>query len=128
MHGYFSIILKESFRLIPIVGVGMKFFSFLFLSRQWEKDRPRLKHHISSLKRKHSGHKLDPMWLLIFPEGTNLSDNTRAISQKWAIKSGIQDLNHSLLPRTRGLQYCLEELDDTIEWVYDCTLAYDGIL
>lgn len=70
---------------------------------------------------------LDPMWLLIFPEGTNLSRNTRKASVAWAKKSGRQDFKHLLLPRTRGLQYCLEELGSTVEWVYDCTLAYSGV-
>ena len=46
---------------------------------------------------------------------------------KWAEKQGLQDFEHLLIPRTTGLQYCLQELKETVEWVYDCTLAYEGI-
>jgi 1-acyl-sn-glycerol-3-phosphate acyltransferase len=100
------------------------FFSWVFLSRRWEADRPRFEHRM--------GHLSNPslqqaMWLLIFPEGTNLSGNTRGMSEKWASKMNIHDLKHVLLPRTRGLQFCLEALNPTVKWVYDCTIAYEGI-
>ena len=65
--------------------------------------------------------------LLLFPEGTNMSRNARATSQKWSKKSGIPDLKHVLLPRSRGLQCCLKGLSGSAEWLYDCTVAYDGI-
>jgi hypothetical protein len=70
---------------------------------------------------------LDPMWLLIFPEGTNLSKNGRAASKRWADKTGLQDLQHLLLPRSTGLQFCLQEMRSTVEWVYDCTVIYEGV-
>jgi lysocardiolipin and lysophospholipid acyltransferase len=70
---------------------------------------------------------LDPMWLLIFPEGTNLSFNGRRKSKAWSDKSGIPDMRHQLLPRKTGLLFCLDELADTVEWIYDCTVAYEGI-
>ena len=91
-----------------------------------------MKHRLNKLKSKHNGplsgtSELDPMWLLIFPEGTNVSANGRASSKKWADKIGVEDLKHALLPRSRGLYFCLEELKATIDWVYDCTISYDGI-
>jgi len=67
------------------------------------------------------------MWMLIFPEGTNISQNGREKSRAWAEKSGKVDLKHALLPRSTGLHFCLEELQDTVDWVYDCTLAYEGV-
>lgn len=69
----------------------------------------------------------DPMWLLIFPEGTNLSAETRATSRAWAAKSGVADLRHQLLPRSTGLHVCLQELKKTTDWLYDCTIAYEGV-
>lgn len=69
----------------------------------------------------------DPMWLLLFPEGTNMSRNGRNASAKWSSKSGIPDLKHTLLPRSRGLQFCLDGLSASVQWVYDCTIAYEGI-
>ena len=132
MHGHIFIILKESLKYIPILGPGMMFYGFIFMARNWVKDKPRLQHRLQKLKARHGGplsgtQSFDPMWLLIFPEGTNLSANTRQYSKKWAAKQGIPDLKHALLPRSTGLQYCLQELEGTIDYVYDCTMAYEGI-
>lgn len=136
MHGHVYIILKESLKYIPFVGPGMMFYGFIFMARNWAKDKARLQHRLQQLvKGRHGGpmsgisgiKSLDPMWLIIFPEGTNLSANTRNQSQRWADKQGIKNLEHQLLPRSTGLLYCLQELKDTVEWVYDCTLAYEGI-
>ncbi|KAF2841588.1 acyltransferase-domain-containing protein [Patellaria atrata CBS 101060] len=132
MHGHLYIILKESLKWIPVLGPGMQFFSFVFLSRKWESDKPRFQHRLQKLNGRHKGplsgtQSLDPMWLLIFPEGTNMSTNARASSQKWAEKSGQSDLIHTLLPRSTGLHFCLNELRDTVDWVYDCTVAYEGV-
>jgi 1-acyl-sn-glycerol-3-phosphate acyltransferase len=127
MHGHIFIILKESLKYVPILGWGMQFFSFIFLSRNWTKDRERFSHRLGKLKRKQDNGEYNPMWMLMFPEGTNLSPNSRRKSKSWAEKQGIKDTEHVLLPRSTGLAFCLEELGDTVEWVYDCTLAYEGI-
>lgn len=132
MHGHVYIILKESLKYIPIAGPGMMFFGFIFMARNWARDKPRLRHRLQKLKGRHGGplsgsQGLDPMWLMLFPEGTNLSANTRKGSKKWADKQGLEDLQHQLLPRSTGFQYCLQELKGTVDWVYDCTVAYEGI-
>lgn len=136
MHGHVFIILKESLKYIPIVGPGMMFYGFVFMARNWAKDRPRLRHRLQKLAQsRHGGpmsgkrgaESLDPMWLMMYPEGTNLSGNTRKGSARWAEKQGMRDFEHVLLPRSTGLLYCLQELRGTVEWVYDCTVAYEGI-
>lgn len=130
-HGYLYIILKESLKYLPIIGPGMMFYGFIFMSRKMTVDQPRLAYRLRKLKMRHSapdGSKhLDPMWLLLFPEGTNLSNNGRAKSAKWADKIGVRDFDHVLLPRSTGMFFCLNELKDTVEYVYDCTVAYEGI-
>lgn len=132
MHGHVYIILKESLKYVPVLGPGMMFYGFVFMARNWARDKPRLQHRLQKLKGRHRGplsgsQALDPMWLMIFPEGTNLSANGRKSSKKWAEKQGLQDLQHLLLPRSTGLLYCLQELQSTVDWVYDCTVAYEGI-
>lgn len=133
MHGHVYIILKESLKYIPFIGPGMMFYGFVFLARSWTKDKSRLQHRLQVLNQgSHRGPMsgsahLDPMWLMIFPEGTNLSSNTRKGSATWAEKQGVKDLQHALLPRSTGLQFCLSELKGTVDWVYDCTVAYEGI-
>ncbi|KAI4141294.1 MAG: hypothetical protein L6R39_005415 [Caloplaca ligustica] len=136
MHGHVFIILKESLKYVPIIGPGMMFYGFVFMARNWVKDRPRLQHRLRKLAQsRHGGpmsgkrgkESLDPMWLMIYPEGTNLSGNTRKGSARWAEKQGIRDFEHVLLPRSTGLLYCLQELRGSVEWIYDCTVAYEGI-
>lgn len=134
-HGHLYIILKESLKWVPIIGPAMQFYGFIFMARKWASDQKRLHHRLQKLNSRHSGpmsgaqggNQLDPMWLMIFPEGTNLSANTRSQSAKFSAKSGIPDLKHQILPRSTGLQFCLQELKNTVDYVYDCTIAYEGI-
>ncbi|KAK8079281.1 hypothetical protein PG994_003088 [Apiospora phragmitis] len=131
MHGHIYIILKESIKYIPVIGPGCMFFSFIFMSRKMAVDRPRLAHRLQKLKTKHVGpdgeEYLNPMWLLLFPEGTNLSDNGRVKSGAWAEKIGVKDTAHLMLPRSTGTFFCLNELKGSVDYVYDCTVAYEGV-
>ncbi|KAK5112682.1 hypothetical protein LTR85_011193 [Meristemomyces frigidus] len=135
MHGHIYIILKESLKYIPAIGPAMMFYGFIFMARKWAKDQLRMRYRLKKLSTRHSGplsgthggSQLDPMWLMIFPEGTNLSANTRHQSHKYSAKAGIPDMRHQLLPRSTGLQFCLQELQGTVDYIYDCTIAYEGI-
>lgn len=122
MHGRLYIVLKESLKRIPVIGWGMQFCQFIFLKRNWEKDKGNLSRHMRKLNIPS-----DPMWLLLFPEGTNLAPNTRKRSKKWADKNRMPDMRHTLHPRSTGLQFCLKELRKTVKYVYDCTIAYEGV-
>lgn len=123
MHGRIYVVLKESLRRIPIIGWGMQFSQFIFLKRNWEKDKDRLAAHLQKL----NSNTLAPMWLMLFPEGTNLHPVTRKQSKKWADKNKIPDMQHQLLPRSKGLQFCIQQLRKTVPYVYDCTIAYEGV-
>ena len=131
MHGHIYIILKESIKYIPIIGLGCIFHGFIFMSRKMAVDQPRLAHRLGKLKTKYTTLDgktyLNPMWLLLFPEGTNLSNNGRVKSAAWAAKTGIKDLQHLMLPRSTGMFFCLKELKGTVDYVYDCTVAYEGV-
>lgn len=131
MHGHLYIILKESLKYIPVAGTGMMFCGFIFMSRKMAVDQDRLAYRLKKLKSTHTapdGEKyLNPMWLLLFPEGTNLSKNSRNKSAKWAEKTGRKDPEHVLLPRSTGMFFTLNELKGTVEYVYDCTVAYEGV-
>ncbi|KAL9636712.1 MAG: hypothetical protein Q9164_002651 [Protoblastenia rupestris] len=122
MHGRIYVVLKESLKRIPVIGWGMQFAQFIFLKRKWQDDKPGLAAHMQKLNKPN-----DPMWLMMFPEGTNLASSTRETSRKWAQKNGIKDGKHTLLPRSTGLQFMLQSLRDSVEYLYDCTIAYEGV-
>ncbi|KAL6718356.1 hypothetical protein ACLMJK_004445 [Lecanora helva] len=122
MHGRIYVVLKESLKKIPVIGWGMQFSQFIFLKRKWEQDKPRMAAHLQKFN-----NPKDPMWLMMFPEGTNLADSTRDASKKWAEKNGINDMQHTLLPRSTGLQFILQELRNSVDYIYDCTIAYEGV-
>ena len=122
MHGRIFVVLKESLKKIPVLGWGMQFAQFIFLKRNWEQDKPSLAKHMQKLNVTK-----DPMWLMLFPEGTNLASCTREKSRLWANRIGVQDMKHTLLPRSTGLHFMLSELKDSVDYVYDCTIAYEGV-
>ena len=122
MHGRIYVVLKESLKKIPVLGWGMQFAQFIFLKRNWEQDKPGLAKHMQKLNQSK-----DPMWLMLFPEGTNLASCTREKSKKWADRLGVQDMKHTLLPRATGLHFMLSELQHSVDYVYDCTIAYEGV-
>ncbi|CAG8484150.1 7683_t:CDS:2 [Funneliformis mosseae] len=126
-HGAIKIILKDSLKWLPIFGwvrivydydYGMRFFQFIFLKRNWTVDKGPLSKTLSSL----SASK-EPLWLLIFPEGTVVSDVTRIASKKFADKVGL----HVLLPRSTGLYFCTRSLHKTVDYIYDLTIGLEGV-
>lgn len=122
------IILKDSLKWVPIVGLAMQLFDFIFLARSWIKDQRTLSTHLSKLARLSHFDKM-PLTLVIFPEGTLVSKDTRPQSKKYADKVGLEDCRNVLLPRSTGLLYCArtlkKEIDDLM--LMDATIGYPGI-
>jgi lysocardiolipin and lysophospholipid acyltransferase len=122
-HGELKIILKQSLGWIPILGWGMRFFEFLFLARDWNIDQKRLLQNLS--RSKTDG---NPMWLLIFPEGTVITRDTIGKSKAYAQKQGIQHHpEHVLIPKSTGLYHIIRCLDSQTEFLYDFTIGYSGL-
>lgn len=133
-----TILLKASLKHLPVVGWGMQFFRFIFMHRSWAADREHLTRSLTRLARQAAG---GPLWLLIFPEGTIVSDNEvrptstrdkltqRAKSAKYAAREGIRDLHGVLHPRSTGLLFALRTLLPSIPdlQLMDVTIAYPGV-
>ncbi len=78
---------------------------FLFISRDWAKDQKYLTDNFSYFRA------LDyPLQLLIFPEGTDLSQSNKEKSQKYAKKNGLSPYECVLHPRTKGFVHCMTEM------------------
>ncbi|VEU19684.1 DEKNAAC100605 [Brettanomyces naardenensis] len=115
------IVMKKSLEKIPIIGYGMKNYSFVFLSRNWANDRDYMNKQFQKISQ------LGPKcWLLIFPEGTNMSNTTFSRSNKFADEADCKPTQYVLLPRARGLYMSCKTLGKTTKTMYDLTIAYDG--
>ncbi|TPX39233.1 succinate---CoA ligase (ADP-forming) [Synchytrium endobioticum] len=82
--GDIKIVLKESLKHVPIFGWGMIFFEFLFLKRKMAEDKDGF-HRVIARAMKDSV----PLHLLLFPEGTVLTNDTRNKSHAFAQKENI---------------------------------------
>ncbi len=74
----------------------MRFFDFIFLKRNdWAHDRRAIEENLGRVKEK------DPLWLVVFPEGTVVSKETRERSVKFAKKAGLVRFCVSVLEERR---------------------------
>jgi 1-acyl-sn-glycerol-3-phosphate acyltransferase len=127
-HKDVFIVLKKSLKWLPIVGWAMQFFKFIFLARSWASDRIQLASDLSALGLQ-AEREDKPFTLLLYPEGTLVSKDTRPISRKFADKMGIPDMTNILLPRSTGLHHSLRSLAPRVPalQLIDITIVYPGI-
>ncbi|KAJ0967691.1 hypothetical protein J5N97_024608 [Dioscorea zingiberensis] len=117
--GYIKYILKSSLRKLPIFGWGFHIFEFISVERKWEIDVPIMRKKLSAFK-----DPKDPLWLALFPEGTDYTEQKCLKSQQFAAENGLPILKNVLIPKTKGFCACLESLRNTLDAVYDVTIAY----
>ncbi|XP_023322633.1 1-acyl-sn-glycerol-3-phosphate acyltransferase delta isoform X2 [Eurytemora carolleeae] len=117
--GNARVYVKKMLKYVPIIGWAWGFSDVAFLERNWEKDKDNLAYKINQLLDYPS-----PVWILLFPEGTRFSQEKFAASQKFAAARGLPELQHHLIPRTKGFSFTVSQLDPTrISTVYDVTLV-----
>ncbi|GAA6010507.1 hypothetical protein JCM10207_001338 [Rhodosporidiobolus poonsookiae] len=110
-HNSIYIALKASLRRIPIIGWAVELLNFIFLNRKWESDRVNFRHQLGRIARTtNDGGEGEKAAVLIFPEGTISTENTRGISSKYAAKAGVDEYKHTIIPRSTGLFFALRHL------------------
>jgi len=117
--GYIKYILKSSVRNVPIFGWGFYILEFILIERKWELDKPVIESMLATFKDPR-----DPLWLVLFPEGTDFTEQKCMRSQQFAEKHGLPILNNVLLPRTKGFTACMDSLQGSLDAVYDVTIGY----
>lgn len=117
--GYIKYILKSSVRNVPIFGWAFYILEFILIERKWELDKPVIESMLATFKDPR-----DPLWLVLFPEGTDFTEKKCKRSQQFAKESGFPILNNVLLPRTKGFTACLDSLRGSLDAVYDVTIGY----
>ncbi|KAJ8538011.1 hypothetical protein K7X08_014551 [Anisodus acutangulus] len=117
--GHIKYLLKKSLMRLPVFGWGFYVLEFIPLERDWIVDEPVIRQTLSTFTDPQ-----DPLWLTVFPEGTDYSEQKCKRSQEFASQNGLPVLKNVLLPKTKGFYACLEILRSSMDAVYDVTIAY----
>ena len=96
----------------------------IFVSRRWELDEQEFR------KKLFYYNALDlPVQLLLFPEGGDLTEKSKAKSHTYADTNGLKRYEHCLHPRARGFIYLMGALrSGQLDAVYDITVGYPDAL
>ncbi|KAG4988422.1 hypothetical protein JHK85_031405 [Glycine max] len=117
--GYIKYILKSSLMRLPVFGWAFHILEFIPVERKWEADESIMRYMLSTFKDPQ-----DPLWLALFPEGTDFTEQKCLRSKKYAAEHGLPVLKNVLLPKTKGFCACLQELRSSLAAVYDVTIGY----
>lgn len=110
---------KKTIQYVPTLGWAWKFAESIFLERNWQKDK-----EIIGVQIKELADFPDPMWLLLFAEGTRFTPEKCEASQKFAKEKGLPVLKYHLTPRTRGFTASIPAMRGKVDAIYDIQLAF----
>jgi lysocardiolipin and lysophospholipid acyltransferase len=120
-----KIVLKAQLKSLPGAGWAMQHAAYIFLDRNWEKDQQTIK-NISGYYKSCQV----PLSILIFPEGTDLTDDAKIKSNAYAAQQTCfnRAYDYCLHPRLTGFTYLLNTMrsDKVLDAVDDVTIGYEG--
>ncbi|KAL8145079.1 hypothetical protein AgCh_003330 [Apium graveolens] len=108
--GCIKYVLKSSLMKLPILGWGFHVLEFISVERKWEIDESTMRQRLSTFTDPR-----DPLWLAVFPEGTDFTQQKCEKSQKFSADNGLPILKNVLLPKTKGFHACLETLGNSLD-------------
>ncbi len=111
---------KDAIKYVPGVGWGLFLLDNLFVKRRWAADKDSIEAVFARLKRNEI-----PFWLVLFAEGTRVTEEKLVRSRRIASKKNMKPLSHLLMPHTKGFVASLQGLGDRLDAVYDITIAYE---
>ncbi|KAI3894562.1 hypothetical protein MKX03_027592 [Papaver bracteatum] len=117
--GYIKYVLKSSLMKLPVFGWAFHILEFVSVKRKWEMDEPVMHQMLSTFTDRE-----DPLWLALFPEGTDFTEQKCLRSQKYAAENNLPIMKYVLLPKAKGFYACLETMRCSLDAVYDVTIAY----
>ncbi|CAI9104465.1 OLC1v1003141C1 [Oldenlandia corymbosa var. corymbosa] len=118
-QGCIKYVLKSSLMKMPVFGWIFHIAEFIPVERKWEADASTIYQMLSMLKDPE-----DPLWLAVFPEGTDFTEQKCLRSKKYAAETGLPVMKNVLLPKTKGFYACIECLRGSLDAVYDITIGY----
>lgn len=110
---------KKAIQYMPVLGWAWKFSEFVFLERNYEKDKKNIDRQVSELS-----DYPDPMWLLLYPEGTRFNEVKHKASLEFCRKHNQPELKHHLLPRTKGFIASIPAMRGKVPAIYDCLTVF----
>ncbi|KAI5631177.1 acyltransferase domain-containing protein [Phthorimaea operculella] len=114
-------VLKDELKVVPGLGWIMQLNFFLYVKRAWREDQLSLTQFADYYERLKY-----PCRLVLFPEGTDLSEDNRMKSHKFADANKLPHYQYVLHPRTTGWAALVSRMRGAgLASVYDVTLAYD---
>ena len=112
---------KDALKYFPGIGWGMLFLDCLFIRRNWTEDKGYIDRVFSRILKDKV-----PVWVVSFAEGTRSTPSKLEGSREYARQKGLPELEHVLLPRTKGFVATFIALKDHVDAVYDVTIGYEG--
>ncbi|OIR59146.1 MAG: 1-acylglycerol-3-phosphate acyltransferase [Amphiamblys sp. WSBS2006] len=116
-----KIVAKQALRRIPVIGLGMRMFGFVFLERDWRAEKDKYTRRIEELAEK------EDFSLLIFPEGTIRTADTIGKARKHVEKTSIEEYKNVLVPRYKGCLAALKAGRQRVCGVIDFSVSYDTV-
>ncbi|KAI5749236.1 hypothetical protein M8J76_005792 [Diaphorina citri] len=120
-----KMVLKSPIRHAPGPGWVMQIAGFLYIERNWDSDQQAMTEQLDYF------HDIQhPVQLLIFPEGTDLSQSNIEKSDKFADSRGLSHYTKVLHPKTTGFTFLTRQLSQSnqLNAVYDITVGYLGTI
>lgn len=126
--GRLKIALKDDMKKLPLFGWAMQAFLFIFLSRR---NKPLDLERIGTVLSYLVEERAEPILLLVFPEGTDLSPASLARDAAFIARATAagapaeRPYRHVLHPRTAGFTHAVKTLGNRLDAVYDATISYE---
>ncbi len=92
----------------------MQMFRCMYIRRDWKTDESimeKMLNHYAIIQ--NESELPNNFQLILFPEGTNLTPETRKKSNAFAAQNNLKPLNHLLHPRTTGFSYIANKMRDS---------------
>eukprot|EP00036_Acanthoecidae_sp_10tr_P008083 CAMPEP_0182920766 /NCGR_PEP_ID=MMETSP0105_2-20130417/3705_1 /TAXON_ID=81532 ORGANISM="Acanthoeca-like sp., Strain 10tr" /NCGR_SAMPLE_ID=MMETSP0105_2 /ASSEMBLY_ACC=CAM_ASM_000205 /LENGTH=500 /DNA_ID=CAMNT_0025058219 /DNA_START=59 /DNA_END=1561 /DNA_ORIENTATION=- len=118
------IVLKRGLRHLPGIGWAMQMLRYIFLHRSWSRDEERISYVLRSVQRDGAAS------VLLFPEGTDLTKETKAKAHQFAKDHDLPLYENVLNPRPRGFAHIFTQMRGNVPeplTVWDVTVGYVGL-
>ncbi|KAL7750879.1 putative PHD type zinc finger protein with BAH domain-containing protein [Sorochytrium milnesiophthora] len=113
---YFS---KDSHKWWPLFGWLIGLAGFVFLKRDWAKDRRLIRRQIQEWVQEER-----PTWIVMYPEGTRQVPDKLKASQQYCVSRNLPILRNTLFPRTKGFSLIVDQLRYShFQYLLDITIA-----